>query len=128
MSTSTPVLQLLPPRKTLATSYPECVYAIAFDMDTKIMKETCGKASYENGYTEIEAILRVHGFSRRQGSVYFGDAAKVDAVTTVVAIQDVARQLPWFAGSVRDVRMLRIEENNDLSVALGAPARLSSAA
>ena len=98
--------------------YAGRMYAIAFDMDTKIMKETCGKPSYENGYTEIENVLRGHGFTKQQGSVYFGDRERVTAVSTVVAAQDLARQLPWFSASVRDIRMLRIEEEDDLSVAL----------
>lgn len=100
--------------------YAGRMYAIAFDMDTKLMEEHSGKASYNNGYAEIEKALRPHGFTKQQGSVYFGDPATVDAVKTVIAIQDVAAQLPWFASSVKDVRMLRIEENNDLSAALPA--------
>jgi virulence-associated protein VapD len=31
---------------------------------------------------------------------------------------DLARSLPWFAASVRDIRMLRIEELNDLMPAI----------
>ena len=48
---------------------------------------------------------------------YFGDE-KVTAVTCVLAAQDLARTLPWFAASVRDVRMMRIEELNDLMPAV----------
>jgi virulence-associated protein VapD len=54
-----------------------------------------------------------HGFSRQQGSVYFG-GPQVNAVTCVLAAIDLSRQLPWFAISVRDIGMLRIEEQNDL--------------
>jgi virulence-associated protein VapD len=53
-----------------------------------------------------------------QGSVYFGDEGTVNAVSTVVAVQEIAKELPWFSKVVRDIRMLRIEENNDLSAAL----------
>ncbi len=38
----------------------------------------------------------------------------MSAVTCVLAAMDLAKALPWFAGSVRDIRMLRIEELNDL--------------
>jgi virulence-associated protein VapD len=31
---------------------------------------------------------------------------------------DLSRSLPWFAESVRDIRMLRIEEMNDLMPAV----------
>lgn len=94
------------------------VYAITFDMDTNLMEQLYSGTSWRNGYTEIGNVLRTHGFDWRQGSVYFGDDT-VNAVTCVLAIQDVAQKLDWFGPSVRDVRMLRIEEFNDLSPALG---------
>jgi virulence-associated protein VapD len=95
------------------------VYAITFDMDTTRMQELFPGESWRNGYTEIGRILREHGFDWQQGSVCFGGEG-VNAVPCVLAIQDVARQLDWFGPSVRDVRMLRIEEFNDLGPAVGA--------
>ena len=38
--------------------------------------------------------------------------------TCVLAAMDVSRSLPWFAISVRDIRMPRIEEFNDLQHAV----------
>ena len=55
--------------------------------------------------------------ARQQGSVYLGDRT-ADPVRCVLAIQDVARDCSWFSQVVRDVRMLRIEENNDLLPAI----------
>ena len=95
------------------------VYAITFDMDTTRMQDLYPGESWRNDYTEIGRILREHGFDWQQGSVYFGSES-VNAVTCVLAIQDVSRQLDWFGPSVRDVRMLRIEEFNDLGPAVGA--------
>jgi virulence-associated protein VapD len=94
------------------------MYAIAFDMDTESMKAEYPNPSWQNGYDDIRRVLANHGFSPQQGSVYFGDPETVTAVSTVVAVQDVAKQLPWFSTAVRDIRMLRIEDNNDLSIAL----------
>lgn len=93
------------------------VYAIAFDMDTESLALSYGNDSYQNAYTDIRKVLERHGFTRQQGSVYFG-GDKVNAVTAVMAAIDLAHKLPWFAGSVRDIRMLRIEENNDLMPAI----------
>ena len=45
--------------------------------------------------------------------MHFGGAT-VTAVACVLAVQDLVAALPWFAASVRDIRMLRIEELNDL--------------
>lgn len=99
--------------------YASRVYAIVLDMDTKEMEARYGKPNWRNGYTEIGAILAEHGFDdHKQGSVYFGDRERVTAVSCVVAVQDVAQRLPWFSASVKDIRMLRIEEEDDLGVAL----------
>jgi virulence-associated protein VapD len=61
--------------------------------------------------------LQRHGCTWQQGSVYFG-GERINAVTCVLAAMDLSRSLPWFAGSVRDLRMLRIEELNDLMPAI----------
>jgi virulence-associated protein VapD len=93
------------------------VYAICFDLDTSAMQNLYHAASWQNGYQDIARVLARHGFNRQQGSVYFGDHT-VDPVRCVLAIQDVARDCSWFSQVVRDVRMLRIEENNDLLPAI----------
>ncbi len=88
------------------------VYAIAFDMDIEALRANYGDP-YNNAYLEIRQILQSHGFSWQQGSVYFG-GEEVTAITCVLAAQNLAQSLPWFAVSIRDIRMLRIEELNDL--------------
>lgn len=65
----------------------------------------------------IHQLLEIHGFAWQQGSMYFGNET-INAVTCVMAAIDLSRSLPWFAASVRDIRMLRIEELNDLMPAL----------
>lgn len=39
-------------------------------------------------------------------------------LSRVLAALNLARGLPWFAASVRDIRLLRIEEMNDLMPAV----------
>ena len=92
------------------------VFAIAFDMDIEQLRTNYGDP-YNNAYLEIRRVLQRHGFTWQQGSVYFGGET-VTAVTCVLAAIDLARSLPWFAASVRDIRMLRIEELNDLMPAI----------
>lgn len=92
------------------------MYAIAFDMDIESLKLNYGDP-YNNAYGEIGRILQRRGFTRQQGSVYFGDTS-INAVTCVLAAIDLSQSLPWFAASVRDIRMLRIEELNDLMPAV----------
>ncbi len=93
------------------------MYAITFDMDTETLERSYPAASYNNAYTDIAKILQKHGFQRQQGSVYFGNSS-VTAVSCVVAVQELAIAFSWFAPSVRDIRMLRIEEYNDLMPAI----------
>lgn len=95
------------------------MYAIVFDMDIESLRDSFGDP-YNNAYMEIRKILQEHGFTWQQGSTYFG-GDKINAVTCVLAVIDLSKKLPWFSTSVRDVRMLRIEELNDLMPAvLGA--------
>ncbi|WP_206107664.1 virulence protein [Paludisphaera rhizosphaerae] len=92
------------------------VYAISFDMDIDSLKLNYGDP-YNNAYAEIRKVLQRQGFNWQQGSVYFG-GENINAVTCVLAAIELARVLPWFAASVRDIRMLRIEEFNDLMPAV----------
>jgi virulence-associated protein VapD len=94
------------------------MYAITFDLDTDMLQQLYPGDSWRNAYTDIRRILIEDGFDWQQGSVYFGNPERIDPVTCVVAAQRLARELPWFSDSVRDIRMLRIEENNDLGPAV----------
>ncbi len=93
------------------------MYAVAFDMDTDTLARSYPTPSWNNAYADIRRVLERHGFSWQQGSVYFG-GEQVNAVTCVLAVMDCTRSLPWFAASVRDIRMMRIEELNDLMPAV----------
>jgi len=94
------------------------MYAITFDLDSAALEAAYHGASSDNGYSEIGRVLEKHGFQKYQGSVYFGDE-NVTAVSCVLAIQDAARTYQWFSkGIVKDIRMLRIEDDSDLSIAL----------
>lgn len=93
------------------------MYAIAFDLDTETLKQSYPNPSYTNAYGDIRKVLEPLGFTWQQGSVYFG-GSEMNAVKCVMAAQTLSRQLSWFKASVRDIRMLRIEEMNDLEPAL----------
>ncbi len=89
------------------------VYAIAFDMDIESLRQ-----HYNAAYLKIRRTLERFGFRWQQGSTYFGGEG-VNAVTCVLAAQALGA-LSWFAASVWDIRMLRIEEFNDLLPAVRA--------
>lgn len=94
------------------------MYAVAFDLDTETLRERYPTPYPEHAYNDIKKRLVEDGFTWTQGSVYFGDPKRVDAVKCVIAVQRLAKELPWFQYAVRDIRMLRIEENNDLLPAI----------
>ena len=95
------------------------MFAITFDMDTTVLQASYHNPSWQNAYNDIGRVLTQHGFNRQQGSVYFGDDT-VDAVRCVLAVQDLSRAYVWFSPAVRDIRMLRIEDNNDLMPAVAS--------
>ena len=89
------------------------MYAISFDLDTKALRQNYRGGSWQNAYAEIGKFLHESGFDRQQGSVYFG-GDEIDVVTCQNAIFKLTLDFDWFAASVRYIRMLRIEDNNDL--------------
>ena len=89
------------------------VYAIAFDMDTTALQAAYHNPSWQNAYNDVGRVLGSYGFTRKQGSVYFGDET-VTATSCTLAVLELTRSYPWFAPCVSDIRMLRIEETNDL--------------
>jgi virulence-associated protein VapD len=107
-----PIKQGLPP----AVRSENRVYALACDMNIEQLRTNYGDP-YSNAHLEIRRVLQAHGFTWQQGSVYFG-GPNITAVACVLAAMDLAHTLPWFATSVRDIRMLRIEELNDLMPAV----------
>ena len=92
------------------------MYAIAFDMDIESLRQHYGEP-YNGAYLDIRRTLERFGFRWQQGSMYFGGDA-VNAVSCVMAAVALGQELAWFAASVRDIRMLRIEEFNDLMPAI----------
>ena len=94
------------------------MYAIVFDLDQDALAQAYHNDSFKNAYGDIKKTLESHGFKRQQGSVYFGEGTRADAVSCVLAVMDLAKKNPWFEPSVRDIRMLRIEDNNDLMPAV----------
>lgn len=93
------------------------MYAILFDLDTNCLNVNYQLDNHNNAYKSIRDFMEKNGFKWKQGSVYFGDET-INAVNCVIIIQKLAKEYPWFSTCCKDVRMLRIEENNDLLPAI----------
>lgn len=91
------------------------MYAVTFDIDTNCISEN--GVNPPKVYADIRKFMEQNGFKWQQGSVYFGDDS-INAVTCVATVQKLAKEMPCFANCVKDVRMLKIEENNDLMPAV----------
>lgn len=93
------------------------MYAIVFDFDTNTFEQTYPNAPWRNAYTDVRNYLTARGFEWKKDSIYFGND-EIDAARCVRVVQKLAAKYNWFTPSVKDIRMLRIEENNDLLAAL----------
>ena|ERR1700720_2016207 len=93
------------------------MYAICFDLDQEALKRHYPSQSHTNAYDDIRRVFERFGFNRQQGSVYFGNQ-NVTPINCVMAVQEMQRHHSWFGKAVIDIRMLRIEENNDLMPAI----------
>lgn len=98
------------------------VYAIAFDLDSKVAEALCGHNWRGTCYAQIKNVMERHGFDRMQGSVYFGDHSS-DAVRCFLAVRELDDKYAWFGRAVRDLRMLRVDEDNDLLPLLNSRLR-----
>ena len=78
----------------------------------------------EGRMPEVSRVLEGFGFRWQHGSLFIGGAT-VNDVTCVMAAQELGRTPSWFAAAVRDIRMLRIEESNDLMPAVRQAAEIS---
>jgi virulence-associated protein VapD len=88
------------------------MYAIIFQISDSLPEEYSKTA-----YSDIRKFMESNGFTWQQGNVYFGNQS-INAVTCVITVQRLAATFPWFRTYVKDVRMLRIEEVNDLLPAI----------
>lgn len=95
------------------------MYAISFDLDQDRLQKHYPGNTHTNAYEVVRRVLAEHGFERQQGSVFFNENRKANSVTCVLAVQDLVKRHPWFKSVVSDIRMLRIEEDNDLMPAVG---------
>jgi len=93
------------------------MYAITFNIDTNCRKDLHINDSLTDTYDCIRKFMEVNNFSWQQENVYYGNN-KVDTVSCVLTIQSLAKRYPWFTACVKDIRMLRIEENTNLMPAL----------
>jgi len=91
------------------------MYAIMFEFDMDTLKSTSLDLSAAS--VEIRKFMNNNHFAWQQGNLYFGDES-INAVHCVLTIQKLAKSYLWFNSCVKNARMLRIDEINDLMPAV----------
>ena len=87
------------------------MFAIAFDMSIKLLKEHYGEP-YNNAYYEIGGVLKEFDFYNAQGSLYLTSKNEIGNLFEAI---DALTDVEWFVKSVRDVRAFRVEDWSDLT-------------
>lgn len=87
------------------------MFAIGFDLR---VAETAARhpRGVTQAYIDIGAVLNRFGFNRIQGSVYVSDNEDLANLFRAIA---ALKAMPWFAGSVRDIRAFRVEQWSDFT-------------
>lgn len=89
-----------------------CVVLI--DIDQDLVQRHCPEYTLDGAYDALSKVLRLYGFTIRQGGFYFREDRFVTSFTGVLMVMDLVRRHPWFRNVVTDIRMLRVEEATDM--------------
>ena len=93
------------------------MYAIIFDIDSNCVNDQNQNNSISNCYEDVHKFMEANHFIQQQVNLFLGDET-VNAVSCVLTIQKLVKQYPWLDSCIKDARMLRIEENSDLLIAI----------
>ncbi|ERF77915.1 virulence factor [Gallibacterium anatis] len=83
---------------------------IVFDMDTHCLEQNYHTTSWRNAYSDIQRILKKHGFTNIQGTVYLSDVGIKQAHGTL-ALQEVAVRYEWFAKCASNIQFYDLKDD-----------------
>lgn len=83
---------------------------IVFDMDTHCLKENYHNPSWQNAYSDIQRVLKKHGFTNIQGTVYLSDIGIKQAHGTL-ALQEVAMRFEWFHTCASNIQFYELKDD-----------------
>ena len=83
---------------------------IVFDMDTHCLERNYHNPSWRNAYADIQRILKKHGFTNIQGTVYLSDVGIKQAHGTL-ALQEVAARFEWFYLSASNIQFYELKDD-----------------
>ena len=83
---------------------------IVFDMDTHCLERHYHNLSWRNAYADIQRILKKHGFTNIQGTVYLSDVGIKQAHGTL-ALQEVAARFEWFYHCASNIQFYELKDD-----------------
>ena len=83
---------------------------IVFDMDTNCLKLNYHNPSWQNAYGDVSKVLKKHGFSNIQGTVYSSEEGIRQAHGTL-ALQEVAARFEWFYSCASNVQFYELKDD-----------------
>lgn len=79
-------------------------------MDTHCLEENYHNTSWRNAYADIQRILKRHGFTNIQGTVYLSDVGIKQAHGTL-ALQEVAARFEWFYTCASNIQFYELKDD-----------------
>lgn len=79
-------------------------------MDTHCLERNYHNPSWRNAYAEIQRILKKHGFTNIQGTVYLSDVGIKQAHGTL-ALQEVAARFEWFYHCASNIQFYELKDD-----------------
>ena len=92
-------------------------YAVMMTLKKQNLAKSHPIKSSTAAIQDIELALNSYGFHKAQEGLFIGNDA-VDAVQAVIAVRETSKAYPWLRKCIAEIKMLRIEEINDLTLAL----------
>ncbi|NBI12110.1 virulence factor [[Haemophilus] felis] len=83
---------------------------IVFDMDTHCLERHYHNTSWRNAYMDIQHILKKHGFTNIQGTVYLSDEGIKQAHGTL-ALQEVSARFEWFCLCASNIQFYELKDD-----------------
>ena len=79
-------------------------------MDTHCLERNYHNPSWRNAYADIQRILKKHGFTNIQGTVYLSDVGIKQAHGTL-ALQEVAARFEWFYHCASNIQFYELKDD-----------------
>ena len=82
---------------------------LAFDFDTKVLKEIYYKGNYTNAYNEFRQFLKENKFDKHPEGSFYISSTKISANKVKYIVKKARNNFDWFKYSVKDMRVANLE-------------------